>query len=77
MIKYKTSEISRLILKFITYNVYVDRDQTDVVFLVSLFQNNYIYLKVEKLKKNIKNLITIKNQLISLFKFIADVIQLQ
>lgn len=42
MIKYKTSEISRLILKFITYNVYVDRDQTDVNFLDYLFQNNYI-----------------------------------
>lgn len=42
MIKYKTSEISRLILKFITDNVYVDRDQTDVNFLDYLFQNNYI-----------------------------------
>lgn len=32
----------RLILKFITYNVYDDRDQTDVNFLDYLFQNNYI-----------------------------------
>lgn len=31
------------------YNVYVDSEQTDVYFLVNLFQNNYI--KVEKLQK--------------------------
>lgn len=56
------------------YNVYVDSEQTDVYSLVNLFQNN-LHLSW-KITKNCINLIPIKNQFITLFKFIADVIHL-